>query len=148
MIMPSIEKASDENIDRINDIYDYCLDNGYKFYCLTASSDKMITYWKEYMGAEYDFGITDETTLKTIVRSNPGMILIKDGTIINKWHHKQLPTDEELSGRLENIELGQAKSNDYPITVLYIILLYIVPLAIIIGIEAIWLKANNIKTFE
>lgn len=148
MIMPSIEKASDTNIDRINDLYDYCIDNGYKFYCLTASQSKMIKFWKEYMGAEYQFCLTDETTLKTIVRSNPGMILLKSGIIINKWHHKQLPTDEQLLGRLENSELGTAMASNDLRTTLYIILLYIIPLAIIIGIEAIWLKANNIKTFE
>lgn len=148
MIMPSIEKASDTNIDRINDLYDYCLDNGYKFYCLTASQSKMIKFWKEYMGAEYQFCLTDETTLKTIVRSNPGMMLLKNGIIINKWHHKQLPTDEQLVGRLENTELGKTMTNNDLRTTLYIILLYIIPLAIIIGIEAIWLKANNIKTLE
>lgn len=148
LIIPSIEKASDENIDRINDIYDYCLDNDYNFYCLTASSEEMITYWHEYMGAEYRFCMTDETTLKTIVRSNPGMVLLKNGVIINKWHHKQLPSDQELSDRLENTSLGYAKADDNLWTIIYILMLYTLPLAVIIGIEAIWLKANNIKDLD
>ena len=44
----------------------------------------------------FDFYICDPTTLKTIVRANPGLILIKQGTIIQKWHYNDFPTIEEL----------------------------------------------------
>lgn len=144
LIMSNIEKASDLNIDRINDIYDYSVDYGYNFYCLTASSDEMIDYWHEYMGAEYESCITDETTLKTIIRSNPGMVLIKNGTIINKWHHRNLPTEHELTGPLDTLPIGHVDIPNGWTIIFYVMLLYILPLALIIGIEAIWLKAKNI----
>ena len=44
------------------------------------------------------FCLTDETTLKTMVRANPGYILLKDGTIIGKWSWANLPDKEEISG--------------------------------------------------
>jgi uncharacterized membrane protein YphA (DoxX/SURF4 family) len=44
----------------------------------------------------FDFNICDPTTLKTIIRANPGMILIKSGTIINKWHYNDFPNQEEI----------------------------------------------------
>ena len=38
----------------------------------------------------------DDILLKTIVRSNPGIVLWKDGKIIHKWHKKKLPSYEEI----------------------------------------------------
>lgn len=49
----------------------------------------------------FDFYICDPTTLKTIVRANPGLVLLKKGTIINKWHFNDFPTAEELEKELQ-----------------------------------------------
>ena len=44
----------------------------------------------------FDFYFTDEITLKTIIRSNPGLLLIKGGNIIGKWHYNNLPAFNAL----------------------------------------------------
>lgn len=44
----------------------------------------------------FPFYTGDGIMLKTIVRSNPGILLMKNGTIIKKWHHKQLPSYKEI----------------------------------------------------
>jgi hypothetical protein len=41
--------------------------------------------------AEYDFYITDPITLKTIIRANPGLVLLHKGTILAKWHSNDIP---------------------------------------------------------
>ena len=62
-------------------------ENGYKVIAITASGiDKQIEI-KEKYGFEFDFYTCDETALKTIIRSNPGVLEIKSGTIVNKWHY-------------------------------------------------------------
>ena len=106
----------------------------------------MIGYWRDYLGADYRFCFTDETTLKTMIRSNPGLMLIKGGTIYAKWHHKQLPTEYDLtSPDLSSLPAGQMQGRAAGMVVVYVLLLYLLPLALIIGIETIWLKANDIK---
>ena len=41
----------------------------------------------------------DNILLKTIVRSNPGIVLWKDGKIVYKWHKKQLPAFSEVKSK-------------------------------------------------
>lgn len=53
------------------------------------------------IAAEYPILQADDILLKTIMRSNPGLILWKDGTIVEKWHHKHLPTLEELKAKMK-----------------------------------------------
>jgi len=47
----------------------------------------------------YPFYLADDILLKTIVRSNPGILLLKDGAIIDKWHYKKLPSFEEIKAK-------------------------------------------------
>lgn len=44
----------------------------------------------------YPFHTADDILLKTIVRSNPGIVLLKKGVVVHKWHYKQLPSFEEI----------------------------------------------------
>lgn len=67
---------------------------GIKFYALT--SEEAETFRHEHQCA-YPFYTADETPLKTIMRSNPGLLLLKNGVVVNKWHYKHLPTFEDLN---------------------------------------------------
>jgi hypothetical protein len=116
LITHKLEKAKDSKIDRINEIYDYCIQNKYKFYCLTSSGTNEIKEWKEDTGAEYPFYIVDDTALKTIVRSNPGLLLLKRGIVINKWSNRCIPGEKLLEQPLENTQWGQIPSNHKGIT--------------------------------
>ncbi len=101
-----VEKAMTDKRTQINDIYNFAKENGYGFYCMTATgmeTKEMQEYKIEMGGVEYPFVNTDEITLKTIVRSNPGLVLIKNGEVINKWSNKNMPTFTEP---LENSPRG------------------------------------------
>jgi uncharacterized membrane protein YphA (DoxX/SURF4 family) len=124
LISPKLEKARESNADRINEIYDYALHHHYRFYCLTASSAEKISDWIDNTGAEYPICTMDETTLKTIVRSNPGLALIKNGTIYNKWHNNNLPKSDTLQEPLEVSPLGKISAGSGMKVILTALLLF------------------------
>ena len=107
LISYRLDIADDSNIDLINEIYDYSVDEGYKFYALTSSFEDDIEVWCDKTGAEYPFTQGDDIVLKTVIRSNPGLLLIKDGIIYNKWSHNALPDEYDLNARLEDLPLGE-----------------------------------------
>ena len=96
LISPHLEQADDTNFGEINQLHEYAQEHDIAFYCLTASTEKAIARWMELTGAEYPFCNTDETTLKTMIRSNPGLMLLRDGVVVGKWSHNRLPKAESL----------------------------------------------------
>lgn len=107
LIAYRLDIADDSNIDLINEIYDYSVDKGYNFYALTSSYDEDIEVWSDKTGAEYPFYYGDDIVLKTMIRSNPGLFLIKDGIIYNKWSQDDLPDEHDLNASLEELPLGE-----------------------------------------
>ena len=101
LVSPHLEQADDSRLDRINEVHEYAQDYDYSFYCLTASGTKGIQEWKDRTGAEYSFCQTDDIVLKTMIRSNPGLMLLKDGKVIGKWSHNRLPSEEVLTKQLQ-----------------------------------------------
>ena len=143
LIAHRTEEADEGNIDLINELYEYCQENGYKFYALSSSSAEAIELWRDRTGAEYPFCIMDDITLKTMVRSNPGLMLIKGGIILNKWPDSQLPDEFDLTDKLEQLPLGQVKEVNDLRTLGIVGLWYIVPLLLIILIDRTFNKKNN-----
>jgi uncharacterized membrane protein YphA (DoxX/SURF4 family) len=109
LIAHKLEEANDANVEKINEIYDFAVANNYHFYALTASLPDKIQKWRDITGAEYPFCTMDDIPLKTIIRSNPGLLLIKDGVIVNKWPGTKLPGGSDLSKPLEETDLGKIK---------------------------------------
>ena len=138
LIAPVLERADDSNFGEIDAIYEYAKENGYGFYGLTASTDKAVKHWRDITGAEYPFYATDGTTLKTIIRSNPGLVLLYKGTIINKWSHNDLPKQAELNAPLSLIEVGREPENETWTKIVLILICYIFPLTLLIVADRIW----------
>ena len=149
LISPHLELADDSRLDLINQIYDYAEANGYTFFCLTASGDRGVERWKDQTGAEYPFCMTDETTLKTMIRSNPGLILIRDGKVIRKWGRNELPDETVLNGRLENIDAGKMPEwSTAGRKILGIVLWYVLPLLILTLADRLWAWSKWVRKKE
>lgn len=138
LVAPHLEQADDSRLDEINQMYEYSLDNDYPFYCLTASGEKAIESWRDQTGAEYAFCQTDDIILKTMIRSNPGLLLLKDGKVIRKWSHNDLPTEEELTTRLEDCELGQLPTETVTTKILWVLTWFVLPLVLLTIADRLW----------
>lgn len=96
MIGYSLEEMQLKHIERFKEVNQYAVENGYSFYLLTSSSVDVVGKWEEKYGTGFQFCHADERVLKTMIRSNPGLILLKEGTVINKWDDSKVPDKSRL----------------------------------------------------
>ena len=148
LVVNRVETADDGNIDLINEVYDYSVEHGYAFYALTSSAREEIELWCDRTGAEYPFCQADDITLKTVIRSNPGLLLLKGGVILNKWSDNQLPDEYDLSAPLDQLEIGQQKEVNDLRTIGYVLLWFFVPLALVVVVDLAVVKRKEEKRRE
>lgn len=86
LIMYDVEKASEKGAIKAEKIYQEAESQGIRFIALTASSDDAIQHFKAATKVTFPFCKTDPITLKTIIRANPGLVLIENGTVKEKWN--------------------------------------------------------------
>jgi len=67
-----------------------------KILAFTASNVSEIDAFKKKYNALFDFVTADATVLKTMIRSNPGLMLIKKGKVIMNWHHNNFPSFSDV----------------------------------------------------
>jgi hypothetical protein len=80
----------------------YCRTNGINFFVVTSSGTEEVKSIENGL----IISTADETTLKTMIRANPGYILLKNGTIIGKWSWANVPK-EEWFGRQNKLSMDE-----------------------------------------
>ena len=81
-----LQSSKEKGWLKIKEISDKAMQNGYTVYCFSASTEKDYLVLKDKYDLEFDLLFCDETTLKTIVRSNPGIVTLNKGTVTGKWN--------------------------------------------------------------
>lgn len=145
LVSPRLAVADDSNFGDIDQIYEYAEENGIDFYCVTASANDEIERWRDLTGAEYQFCNADETTLKTMIRSNPGLMLLKDGTIIGKWSHNALPQTDDLTAPLQQLTIGKAQNDSTTERLLIVLLTFFLPLSALTLADRLWAWSKWIR---
>lgn len=92
LIAYDLSRTNTDKFEEINAVAKSCINsNNCSFYCITSSTNEEIYNFLDKVKIDFSFYTMDDITLKTIVRSNPGLILLKDGDIIGKWHYNNFP---------------------------------------------------------
>ena len=144
VVAPNLNRSDEGMLDVINDLHDYAKVNDYAFYMLTSSGTEAIAQWIDHTGASYPYLQADEILLKTMIRANPGLILLKDGTVIGKWSKADMPRDGQLMVAVEDNVDMQITSHDIKERQMKVALWMFLPLLLLIVIDQ-YLKKNNNK---
>ncbi|MCK0160375.1 BT_3928 family protein [Allomuricauda sp. F6463D] len=87
VIAYDLAKSNYEAFEEVAKVAKEAKEKGYKVIGMSASSSTMANKLIDTYGLDFEFYFTDETTLKTIVRSNPGILVLSKGTIKQKVHY-------------------------------------------------------------
>jgi uncharacterized membrane protein YphA (DoxX/SURF4 family) len=103
LIAANLTNSSLKKQELINGMAVWAKFSEYKFVCLTSTTGARLEEFKNLAHPTYEFLFGDEVTLKTIVRGNPGLLYLRSGTIMGKWHYNDIPSIKEMTSLVTNV---------------------------------------------
>ena len=94
VVVHQVEKASDKKMDRIRNLT--FSNPNFETWILTSSGYETFESFRHQHQLAAPYFFADATVLKTMVRSNPGIILLQNGTVLAKWHFNDTPLGDEI----------------------------------------------------
>jgi hypothetical protein len=140
----NIADANLKNSDVLNELYQYSVDNNINFMMLSGSSEQANQVYLQNARAKYPVYSTDATVLKSMVRSNPGIMLLKDNTILKKWNVNDAPSVDELKSLLSKNPadiIAESRSCSRLTTILFACVAFV--LAVFFSAKAYGKKSND-----
>lgn len=102
ILISNISKMSDKNFERLTTLINDLKGTGIEPVVIGASSEEEIKKLLAEQGWNLSHYLADATVVKTIIRSNPGILLLKNGTVMKKYHHNNTPTASEVERFFHN----------------------------------------------
>ncbi len=97
-----LDKANIEGFTDMNDFATLCAKDSVPFIVLTATGKEKAEKFKSDHKLKMEFFYNmDDVPLKTAIRSNPGLMMLKDGVLTALWHHNRLPTYTEVKEQMK-----------------------------------------------
>ncbi len=87
VVMYNLDKAEEAGFSKVKSFTDKAMAAGYKVIGISSSDPQNLKDLADLMQFNFEFYLSDETALKTIIRSNPGILKLEKGTIIDKAHY-------------------------------------------------------------
>lgn len=91
LISYDIETANGEAMLKIPGLIESTVNHDVNFVMLTASGPETLAKYFELYQLRYATFLADDIELKTMIRSNPGLVLMEDGVVVKKWHYNDFP---------------------------------------------------------
>ncbi len=101
VVVKTMSKAGTDCLPKIAALAQEATQNGWYVYGLTSSSYDEVEAFRHQHQLPFDFLTCDEITLKTMIRSNPGVMLMQQGTVRGQWHCNDVPKFEQAKKKLK-----------------------------------------------
>lgn len=131
IIAPFLSKIKMAEKQKFEAIAEYAKKENYNIYLLTSSSSDDIIRHKQTFNKDIKFCISDEKVLKTIIRSNPSVMILKNGTIIAKWAKILIPNKTAFDKPIDKIIAEHSHSKNNILKLLIVSIVLLIPLIII-----------------
>ena len=99
VVVYSLEESNKPALIRLKPFSVAASQAGYSFIGLTSTLPQEVAAFKAESGIGFEFYSSDDVVLKSMIRSNPGLILLKDGFVVKKWHYNDFPGWEQIRER-------------------------------------------------
>jgi uncharacterized membrane protein YphA (DoxX/SURF4 family) len=96
IVMNEVENTNIESLNRLKEIIKACKKEGYEVYPLTASASDKVEAFRHEHQIDVPFYYGDKTNLKSIIRSNPGLVLFDGNVVKRNWPSTRLPKVEKF----------------------------------------------------
>ncbi len=96
LVSYDLEKANRKAMDKMVRFCDEATHDDISFILLTGSLPEVVERFREQSGASFEIFNADDIILKMMIRSNPGLILLRDGIIVDKWHYHFFPEYKDV----------------------------------------------------
>ncbi len=103
LVSYDLSQANQKSFGRIRELIEACRNTRINFAVITASIPEQASLFKEQQNIDAQFYFADDITLKTMVRSNPGLILMKGGFVLGKWHYNDMPTFDQIQEEFSEV---------------------------------------------
>lgn len=94
-----MDDANKKSFTRLNELAKEADKNKIQFVGLTSTPYEQLDPIRHELNAAFPFYYADGTVLKTIIRSNPGLVLLKGPVVVAMWHYNDLPTWKEVESK-------------------------------------------------
>lgn len=96
IIMNDVSKASKKGFKRLLPLVKQAEERNIRVIAITGSLYEEVEKFLGEMEAPIEHYSSDVIKLKTVIRANPGLVLMRNGYIIDKWHHNDIPDLDKL----------------------------------------------------
>ncbi|TNE79317.1 MAG: DoxX family membrane protein [Bacteroidetes bacterium] len=104
-----LNEARVKSFTKFNETAEAFQSAGFKIYAFTSTPPEKVEEFRHEHQLAYPFGQMDRTALKSIIRSNPGFILMKEGVVVEYWSARNVPTMKNIEKEMERYDKKLAK---------------------------------------
>ncbi len=91
-----MSRADEEGLKRASALSDFLSKKGISMVLVTATDQRTVKQIEARYGLRIPVFQADETDLKAMIRSNPGLLLLHHGVILKKWHYHDFPGSRQI----------------------------------------------------